>query len=221
MIGLAACVPCWVLPLILPNKVCWTPPPTSGPPPHLQHSTAQCSARIGRLCKLSASSLSPVLLAIPVAMLPDLARSADNSVPSAVCCLLCAVRLMQANPGTPGSGSRWDFLTNELSVHTYICMACMWWGRPHHRRTPRLWYSNPYVLLLWLCLQMNVWQAIFGFIGNYFWTHYFFNLLGAAYTLPSHKLNGVSWRMAGVHSCWVRVTPNQSATITAWCPLAA
>lgn len=41
-------------------------------------------------------------------------------------------------------------------------------------------------------LQMNVWQAIFGFIGNYFWTHYFFNLLGAAYTLPSHKLNGVS-----------------------------
>lgn len=38
---------------------------------------------------------------------------------------------------------------------------------------------------------MNVWQAIFGFIGNYFWTHYFFNLLGAAYTLPSHKLNGV------------------------------
>jgi cycloeucalenol cycloisomerase len=35
-------------------------------------------------------------------------------------------------------------------------------------------------------------MAIFGFIGNYFWTHYFFNLLGAAYTLPSHRLNGVS-----------------------------
>jgi hypothetical protein len=43
-----------------------------------------------------------------------------------------------------------------------------------------------------LGVQMNVWQAIFGFIGNYFWTHYFFNLLGAAYTLPSHRLNGVS-----------------------------
>jgi cycloeucalenol cycloisomerase len=40
--------------------------------------------------------------------------------------------------------------------------------------------------------QANVWMAIFGFIGNYFWTHYFFNLLGAAYTLPSHRLNGVS-----------------------------
>jgi cycloeucalenol cycloisomerase len=42
-------------------------------------------------------------------------------------------------------------------------------------------------------------MAIFGFIGNYFWTHYFFNLLGAAYTLPSHRLNGVSCG-AAVHS---------------------
>jgi cycloeucalenol cycloisomerase len=40
-------------------------------------------------------------------------------------------------------------------------------------------------------------MAIFGFIGNYFWTHYFFNLLGAAYTLPSHRLNGVSRTTAG------------------------
>lgn len=66
---------------------------------------------------------------------------------------------------------------------------------------------------------MNVWQAIFGFIGNYFWTHYFFNLLGAAYTLPSHKLNGVravEWQGC---TCWVCVTPNQPASITAWCPL--
>jgi len=47
------------------------------------------------------------------------------------------------------------------------------------------------VLLALLPVQANVWMAIFGFIGNYFWTHYFFNLLGAAYTLPSHKLNGV------------------------------
>lgn len=39
-----------------------------------------------------------------------------------------------------------------------------------------------------------MWQAIFGFVGNYFWTHYFFQLLGAAYTLPSHRLNGVRCR---------------------------
>jgi hypothetical protein len=41
-------------------------------------------------------------------------------------------------------------------------------------------------------VKANLWIAIFSHIGNYFWTHYFFNLLGAAYTLPSHRLNGVS-----------------------------
>jgi cycloeucalenol cycloisomerase len=40
-------------------------------------------------------------------------------------------------------------------------------------------------------VKANVWIAIFGFIGNYFWTHYFFQLLGAAYTMPSHRLNNV------------------------------
>jgi hypothetical protein len=51
----------------------------------------------------------------------------------------------------------------------------------------------PYATMYCCCcfVQANVWMAIFGFIGNYFWTHYFFNLLGAAYTLPSHRLNGV------------------------------
>lgn len=40
-------------------------------------------------------------------------------------------------------------------------------------------------------LKANVWQAVFGFIGNYIWTHYFFDLLGASYTMPSHRLNKV------------------------------
>jgi hypothetical protein len=40
-------------------------------------------------------------------------------------------------------------------------------------------------------VKANVWQAVFGFIGNYFWTHYFFQLLGASYTMPSHRLNNV------------------------------
>jgi hypothetical protein len=41
-------------------------------------------------------------------------------------------------------------------------------------------------------VKANVWHAVFGFVGNYFWTHYFFQLLGAAYTMPSHRLNQVS-----------------------------
>lgn len=60
------------------------------------------------------------------------------------------------------------------------------------------------------CTQMNVWMAIFGFIGNYFWTHYFFNLLGAAYTLPSHKLNGVS--LGQLHG-WVALHTGKPSTI--------
>ena len=40
-------------------------------------------------------------------------------------------------------------------------------------------------------LKANVWIAIFSFIGNYFWTHYFYRLLGADYTFPAHRINNV------------------------------
>ena len=40
-------------------------------------------------------------------------------------------------------------------------------------------------------VKANVWIAIFSFIGNYFWTHYFYDLLGAQYTFPSWQLNKV------------------------------
>lgn len=40
-------------------------------------------------------------------------------------------------------------------------------------------------------VKANVWIAIFSFVGNYFWTHYFFALLGAAYTFPSWTLNRI------------------------------
>lgn len=39
--------------------------------------------------------------------------------------------------------------------------------------------------------QANLWIAIFGFIANYFYTHYFYRVLGAEYTMPSSDLNGV------------------------------
>jgi len=40
--------------------------------------------------------------------------------------------------------------------------------------------------------KFSVWVAVLGFVGNYFWTHYFFNLLGAKYTLPvTIKLNEI------------------------------
>lgn len=48
--------------------------------------------------------------------------------------------------------------------------------------------------------QANIWIAIFSFIGNYFWTHYFYKVLGASYTFVSWRLNDVSDQGA---STWV------------------
>ncbi|XP_031258667.1 cycloeucalenol cycloisomerase-like [Pistacia vera] len=42
-----------------------------------------------------------------------------------------------------------------------------------------------------LLLQANLWIILFSYVGNYFWTHYFFTVLGASYTFPSWKMNNV------------------------------
>ena len=39
--------------------------------------------------------------------------------------------------------------------------------------------------------KANVWLAVYSFIGNYWYTHYFYSVLKAAYTMPSHRLNNV------------------------------
>jgi len=39
--------------------------------------------------------------------------------------------------------------------------------------------------------KANIWIAIFSFIGNYFWTHYFYIILGVKYTFPAHRFNNV------------------------------
>jgi len=39
--------------------------------------------------------------------------------------------------------------------------------------------------------KANIWIAIFSFIGNYWYTHYFYSVLGAKYTMPAHRLNNV------------------------------
>jgi cycloeucalenol cycloisomerase len=40
-------------------------------------------------------------------------------------------------------------------------------------------------------VKANIWIAIFSFVGNYLWTHYFYSLLGASYSFPAHRLNEV------------------------------
>jgi len=39
--------------------------------------------------------------------------------------------------------------------------------------------------------KANLWNLIFGFIGNYLWTHYFYKVLGAKYTFDTYRLNDV------------------------------
>ncbi|XP_002992397.2 cycloeucalenol cycloisomerase [Selaginella moellendorffii] len=46
------------------------------------------------------------------------------------------------------------------------------------------WYDRYWI-------KANLWVAIFGYVGNYFWTHYFYTVLGATYTFPSWRLNHV------------------------------
>ncbi|TKY73627.1 Cycloeucalenol cycloisomerase [Spatholobus suberectus] len=41
-------------------------------------------------------------------------------------------------------------------------------------------------------VKASLWIIIFSYVGNYFWTHYFFTVLGASYTFPSWKMNNVS-----------------------------
>ncbi|EFH40318.1 hypothetical protein ARALYDRAFT_495101 [Arabidopsis lyrata subsp. lyrata] len=40
-------------------------------------------------------------------------------------------------------------------------------------------------------VKANLWIIMFSYVGNYFWTHYFFKVLGASYTFPSWKMNNV------------------------------
>lgn len=40
-------------------------------------------------------------------------------------------------------------------------------------------------------VKANIWIIIYSYVGNYFWTHYFFKVLGASYTFPSWRMNNV------------------------------
>ncbi|XP_057730981.1 cycloeucalenol cycloisomerase isoform X2 [Arachis stenosperma] len=40
-------------------------------------------------------------------------------------------------------------------------------------------------------VKASLWIVLFSYVGNYFWTHYFFTVLGASYTFPSWRMNDV------------------------------
>ena len=69
------------------------------------------------------------------------------------------------------------------------CVLLPWFFQPPHE-AKKPWYERHWV-------KANVWVAVYSFIGNYFWTHYFYQLLGADYTFPSdyQRLNNVPFSM--------------------------
>ncbi|CAL9040510.1 unnamed protein product [Musa banksii] len=53
-------------------------------------------------------------------------------------------------------------------------------------------------------VKANLWIIIFSYVGNYFWTHYFFTVLGASYTFPSWRMNNVPHTTFFLtHSCFL------------------
>ncbi|KAJ4766614.1 Cycloeucalenol cycloisomerase [Rhynchospora pubera] len=53
-------------------------------------------------------------------------------------------------------------------------------------------------------VKANLWIIIFSYVGNYFWTHYFFSVLGASYTFPSWRMNNVPHTtFLLTHSCFL------------------
>lgn len=74
----------------------------------------------------------------------------------------------------------WEYLAcGLLTASPLVVLPIMFPGKVDR--------GKPYTSRFWV--KANIWLAIFGFVGNYFWTHYFFHVLGAAYTMPSHRLN--------------------------------
>lgn len=49
--------------------------------------------------------------------------------------------------------------------------------------------DRPYVERFWV--KATIWIIIFDFYGNYFWTHYFYHLLGAQFLFDSYRFNDV------------------------------
>lgn len=65
---------------------------------------------------------------------------------------------------------------------------------------PIVWPMGPdqsRPLLQRYSFKANVWLAIYTFIGNYWYTHYFYSVLKARYTMPAHRLNDVPIAMFG------------------------
>ena len=86
--------------------------------------------------------------------------------------------------GTQGL-SEWGYMSIGVTAAAPVVLAPIFLQPKAEREKP--WHQRYWV-------KANAWIAIFGFVGNYLWTHYFYQVLGAAYTFKAHELNQVWWK---------------------------
>ncbi|KAK9803843.1 hypothetical protein WJX73_007201 [Symbiochloris irregularis] len=98
--------------------------------------------------------------------------------------------------------NEWGYLLIGLAT-AVPCLVLPALLEPHADRRKPL--NNRY----WI--KANLWIAIFSFVGNYLWTHYFYRLLGASYTFPSWRLNDVPiplYLMTHAYFCFYHAVAN-------------
>lgn len=79
--------------------------------------------------------------------------------------------------------SKLDYLMTGVSAALPCVVIPYFFQTPLDRKKP--WHRRYWV-------KANLWIAAFSYVGNYFWTHYFFEVLGAKYTFETWRLNNVS-----------------------------
>ncbi len=88
-------------------------------------------------------------------------------------------------------------LYEDFTAITYniVCLSCalpfllqpilipstIYWNSPDQSRPLTQRYAT----------KANLWIAVYSFIGNYWYTHYFYSVLKASYSMPSTRLNNV------------------------------
>jgi cycloeucalenol cycloisomerase len=78
--------------------------------------------------------------------------------------------------------SEWDYMTLMIVLSSPLLLQPFLYPMDAEKTIP---LCNRY------SFKATVWIAIFSFIGNYWYTHYFYSVLKAEYLFPAHRLNDV------------------------------
>lgn len=81
------------------------------------------------------------------------------------------------------SFDRWSYLYVGLFVSLPPVLLPLFFPRISGEQNTK-WYDR-------YTTKANIWIVTFSFIGNYFWTHYFYKVLGCSYLMDTHNFNDV------------------------------